>query len=359
MSQEETKAEERKPDEKKEEPTPAAKPAEPADPKLTHEKAKWKHTRPLTACRFDPTGKYVFTGAEDNTVQRWDLADGKMTSFAAHDSWVRAIGFSHDGQQVITGGYDGRLMWWQTTAEKPEPIRKIDPAHNGWLRALAFSPNGQQIATCGNDKLIKLWDANDGKPLGELAGHESHVYNIAFHPTQPLLASCDLKGVVKQWDLNEKKFVKDFAGATALYKYDTTFRADIGGARSIAFSTDGKLLALGGITNVTNAFAGIGNPAVVAFDWETGQITKTHVAKAPVNGTAWGVRHHPDGYWIGLAGGGGGGFLYFWKHDSVNEFFLLKLPDNGRDLDMHPDARQLAVAHSDQHIRLFGMFKKA
>ena len=43
----------------------------------------------------------------------------------------------------------------------------------------------------------------------------------------------------------------------------------------------------------------------------------------------------------------------------MNEFFLLKLPDNGRDLDMHPDLRQLAVAHSDQHIRLFGMFKKA
>jgi len=347
-------------EEKKEE----AKPA-PAEPAATHEKAKWKHARPLTACRFDPAGKYVFTGAEDNTVQRWDLADGKMTSFAAHDSWVRAIGFSHDGAQVITGGYDGRLIWWETAAEKPEPIRKIEPAHNGWLRALAISPNGQPaysqqiLATCGNDKLIKLWDAADGKPLGELAGHESHVYNIAFHPTQPLLASCDLKGVVKQWDLNDKKFVKDFAGATALYKYDTTFRADIGGARSIAFSTDGKLLALGGITNVSNAFAGIGNPAVVAFEWETGQIAKTHAAKEAVNGTAWGVRHHPDGYWIGLSGGGGGGFLYFWKHDSVNEFFKLKLPDNGRDLDLHADQRQLAVAHYDTHVRLFAMQKKA
>ncbi|WP_254510015.1 WD40 repeat domain-containing protein [Anatilimnocola floriformis] len=338
-------------DEKKEEPK--------VDPAATHEKAKWKHSRPLTACRFDPTGKYVFTGAEDNTIQRWDLADGKMTPFAAHESWVRAIGFSHDGQQMISGGYDGRLIWWETAAEKPEPIRKIESAHNGWLRAIAVSPSGQQIATCGNDKLIKLWDIADGKLQGELAGHESHVYNVAFHPTQPLLVSCDLKGVVKQWDLTEKKFVKDFAGATALYKYDTTFRADIGGARSIAFSTDGKLLALGGITNVSNAFAGIGNAAIVAFDWETGQVTKTHVPKEAVNGTAWGVQHHPDGYWIGLAGGGGGGFLYFWKHDAVNEFFKLKLPDNGRDLHMHADLRQLAVAHSDLHIRLFAMYKKA
>jgi len=334
------------------------KPAD-ADPAKTHEAAKLKHNRPLTSCRFDPTGKYAFTGAEDNTVQRWDLASGTMTLLAGgHDSWVRAIGFSPDGQQVYTGGYDGRLIWWPATAEKPEPIRKIDVAHNGWIRALAVSPDGQTIATCGNDKLIKLWDAAEGKPVGEFAGHETHVYNVAFHPSLPMLVSCDLKANVKQWDLTEKKHVRDFAVASALHKYDTTFRADIGGARSIAFSTDGQQLALGGITNCTNAFAGIGNPAVVVFDFESAKVTKTHVAKEAVNGTAWGVRYHPNGYWIGLSGGGGGGFLYFWKPDAVNEFFKFKLPDNGRDLDLNVEQNKLAVAHFDQHLRLFGLYTK-
>ncbi|WP_425614966.1 WD40 repeat domain-containing protein [Anatilimnocola sp. NA78] len=360
MTQAEAKPEEKKPDE----PKPAEKKPEETklvdvDPAKTHEAAKWKHNRPLTACRFDPTGKFAFTGAEDNTIQRWDLATGTMIPLAGgHDSWVRAIGFSPDGQQVYTGGYDGRLIWWPATAEKPEPIRKIDNAHAGWIRALAVSPDGKTIATCGNDKLIKLWDAADGKLLGEFAGHETHVYNIAFHPSLPMLVSCDLKGNLKQWDLVEKKHVRDFAAATALHKYDTTFRADIGGARSIAFSTDGKLLALGGITNVTNAFAGIGNPALVVFDFESAAVTTTHVAKEPLNGTAWGVRYHPNGYWIGLSGGGGGGFLYFWKPDAVNEFFKLKLPDNGRDLDLHADQKKVAVAHFDQHLRLFGLYTK-
>jgi WD40 repeat protein len=351
MTQQEAKAEEKKPE--------ADKPLPPADPTKIHEASKWKHTRPLTACRFDPTGKYIFTGAEDNTVQRWEIATGTATSFAAHDSWVRAIGFSPSGDQVYTGGYDGRLIWWNSAAEKPEPIRKLEPAHDGWIRALAVSPDGQIIATCGNDKLIKLWSAADGQPLGEFAGHEHHVYNVAFHPTQPMLVSCDLKGIVKQWDLAEKKHVKDFAPADALYKYDTTFRADIGGARSIAFSTDGKRLALGGITKVTNAFAGIGNPAVVVFEFESAKVDKTHLAKEPLNGTAWGVRYHPDGYWIGLSGGGGGGMLYFWKPDAVNEFFKLKLADHGRDMDLHPDGRRLAVAHYDAHLRLYALHAKA
>lgn len=356
----EKKSDEKQPEGKQPDSKPAALKIADVDPAKTHEISKWKHTRPLTACRFDPSGKYAFTGAEDNTVQRWDLASGTATPLAdGHDSWVRAIGFSLDGQQVYTGGYDGRLLWWSATADKPVPIRKVESAHAGWIRALAVSPDGKIIASCGNDNLIKLWDAAEGTPLGELAGHETHVYNIAFHPTLPTIVSCDLKGNVKQWDLVEQKHVRDFARAAALHKYDPTFRADIGGARSIAFSTDGKLLALGGITNCTNAFAGIGNPAVVVFDFETAAISKTHVAKEPLNGTIWGVRYHPNGYWIGLSGGGGGGLLYFWKPDTVNEFFKLKLPDNGRDLDLHSDQKRLAIAHYDQHLRLMGLFPKA
>jgi hypothetical protein len=48
-----------------------------------------------------------------------------------------------------------------------------------------------------------------------------------------------------------------------LHKYDSTFMADIGGARGMTFKSDGSVLALSGITNVANAFAGIGKPGVV------------------------------------------------------------------------------------------------
>ena len=336
------------------------------DPTLTHAGSAWKHVRPLTACRFDPAGKYVFTGAEDNLVTRWDLSaesgKGTGTPLDAHDSWVRAIAFSPSGDTVYTGGYDGRLIWWPAAAEKPEPIRKIEPAHQGWIRALAVSPDGTRIASCGNDNLVKLWDAADGKPVAELAGHESHVYNVAFHPTDGTLVSCDLKGVLKQWDLAANTAKRDLAAA-ALYKYDTTFRADIGGARSIAFKKDGKQLALGGITNVSNAFAGIGNPAVVVLDWESGQPAVQLEGKDKINGTIWGLASHPSAFWTGLSGGGGGGWLYFWKDETTSEktsqeFFKFKLPDTGRDLDLAPDGRQVCIAHADGNLRLFALHKK-
>jgi WD40 repeat protein len=340
-----------------------------AEPEQTHAGASWKHTRPLTACRFDPSGKYVFTGAEDNFVTRWDIATGTATQLAAHDSWVRAIAFTASGDAVITGGYDGRIIWWPTAADKPEPIRKLDPAHAGWVRALAVSPDGSRLVSVGNDNLVKLWDAADGRLVAELAGHQSHVYNVAFHPTDGTFVTCDLKCNLKQWDLAAGTSRRDLAAA-ALHKYDTTFRADIGGARSIAFSGDGKLLALGGMTNCTNAFAGIGNIAVVLIDWESGKQLVQLEAKDKVNGLAWGLRQHRDGFWIGLAGGGGGGWFYYWKAvpagaaappeaPAAQEFFKFKLPDTGRDLDMHPDQLRLAVAHADGNLRLYHLHKKA
>jgi WD40 repeat protein len=337
--------------------------ARPIDATKTHVALEHKHERPLVACRFDPTGRFVFFGAEDNLVHRFDLSAKTVTPLAAHDSWVRALGCSPSGDVLFSGGYDGRLIFWPATDEKPKPIRVVD-AHQGWLRALSVSPGGERVATCGNDYLVKLWDAADGKLVAQFAGHASHVYNVAFHPAGETLVSCDLKGVLKEWDLASGKLKRDLSAAEALYKYDTTFRADIGGARSIAFRADGKQLAVGGITNVTNAFAGIGNVAVDLLDVAEGKIVVQLEAKEKVNGLAWGVAHHADGFWIGLTGGGGGGWLYFWKGEgfsekTANEFFKLKLPNDGRDLALSPDQRQVAVAHADKTLRLYSLFEKA
>src|SRR5262245_37314529 len=106
------------------------------DPAKTHQVLEHKHERPLIACRFDPTGRYVFFGAEDNLIHRFDLNSKTAITFAAHDSWVRAIGFSLDAATLYSGGYDGRLIWWNAADQVPRPNRVV-PAHNGWLRAIA------------------------------------------------------------------------------------------------------------------------------------------------------------------------------------------------------------------------------
>jgi WD40 repeat protein len=326
------------------------------DPAQAHVVLEHKHGRPLIACRWHPQGRHVFWSAEENLVHRLELETKVVTPLARHDSWVRAIGCTPDGGTVLTGGYDGRLVWWPATAEKPEPARVVD-AHDGWLRALAISPQGDRVATCGNDRLVKLWSVADGSLLATLGGHEHHVYNVAWRPDGSALVSCDLKGVVKEWDIAAAKVKRDLAAAP-LWKYDTTFRADIGGARSIAFRGDGSQLAVGGITNVTNAFAGVGHPAVVVLAWADGKQAVLLETKEKANGVCWGLSWHPSGFWVTAAGGGGGGWLSFYKGDAANEFHKLKLPANARDMSLAPDGTRLAIAHADGQLRLYALHAK-
>lgn len=327
-----------------------------ADPNATRLDKEFKHDWPLVACRFDPAGRFVFAGADGNTVQRWELTSGKATVLTGHDSWVRAIGFSPDSATLYTGGYDGRLIFWPAADEQPKPVRTIE-AHKGWIRNLSVSSDGKLLATCGNDNLVKLWSTADGTLVREMPGHANHVYNVAFHPSGEFVVSADLKGAIKQWDVADGHEVRQF-DAPVLHVFDKVFRADIGGARGMAFSADGKLLALSGIIKVTNAFAGIGNPAVLSFEWESGKLKLQHDPKEKGNGVLWNVRFHSDGYWIGASGGGAGGFLFFWKLDGAQEFFKFKLPNQAHDFDLHSDGLRMGVAHQDGTLRVYTMGPK-
>lgn len=329
----------------------AAAPA--AAPEKTHVARELKHSSPLISCRFDPGGRFVFAGAQDSTVQRWELESGKSTPFAGHESWVRGMAFTPDARTLLTGGYDGRLVWWEAGAEKPAPVRSVD-AHRGWVRAVAASADGAHVATCGNDGLVKVWSAATGELELVLAGHGCHVYNVAFHPSGQRLASADLKGIVKLWSLPGGKLDGQL-DASALYKYDGGFHADIGGVRALSLSRDGRFLACAGITNVSNAFAGVGNPLVVVFDLEKPEKGFQHLTKEGLQGVAWGVVLHPQGFLAAALGGGAGGFLLFWRAGEQQESSKLKLPDSARDLDLHPDGLQLATAHFDGHLRLSRM----
>ncbi len=100
-------------------------------------------------------------------------------AFTAHDGWVFAIAVTKDGQTLLSGGTDGRLIWWPATAQAPKPIRTV-AAHHGWLRSIAVSPDGTQAATCGNDGKVRLWSLADGKAQMDLPGYSRPVYRVAY-----------------------------------------------------------------------------------------------------------------------------------------------------------------------------------
>jgi WD40 repeat protein len=327
------------------------------DPKLAYVAAQWPYDRPLNACRFDPAGRFVFCSSEDTIVERFKLADGTRTNFpGGHDTWVQALAVAKDGAQVVSGGCDGRITWWDAAADDPQPIRSID-AHHGWVRSLDVSPDGVLLASGGNDNLVRLWSMADGKSVRELAGHPRHVYSVAFHPQGQFLLSGDLVGGLKQWEVATGKEARAF-DAKPLHTYEGGQRVDYGGVRSLAVSPDEKWLAAGGLYKASNPLGAVNEPLVLLFNWDTQKVEKQLIAEGITGGVVWRLRWLGDGTLMGLSSGSSGAFLLFWKPDVDKAFSRFQLPALARDMDLHPDGLQVATAHYDRHVRIVRLAAK-
>jgi RNA polymerase sigma factor (sigma-70 family) len=143
-------------------------------------------------------------------------------------------------------------------AEKPRADPQGDPLPAGALmrlgtlrwrvgedvRLLEYSPDGKLLAVAGRGGLT-LWDAATGKPLRRPEGRADFVRTLAFAPDGKTLALAEGefpggKGGSKEPPARPVRLVAVPSG-----KEVRRFAPDSSGAAALAFSPDGKLLAVG------------------------------------------------------------------------------------------------------------------
>jgi WD domain, G-beta repeat len=322
------------------------KTAEPKfDPLASKLVSDWAHTAQLLCCRVDPTGKYLVAGAIDYTIQRWEIATGTKTALVGHENWVRALGFSPDSGMLYSGGYDGRLISWDTTAQTLLPKQTIQ-AHKGWLRGLAVSHDGQRIVTCGNDKLVRIWSATNGQMIREMASHSNLPYCVQFVPGSYDVVSGDIVGNIHHWRADDGGLIRKF-DASEIFNHIGDI-APFGGVINLAFSPDLKRLTATGLHKCTNAPAGNRRAVALSFDWVTTEkLTKQECTKKELDATMWRAVYHPNGMMIGILEKEIG----FWNPSTEEVFHLITTPSDIFDCDLHPNHLDLYTAHFDGHVR--------
>lgn len=316
----------------------------------THVVHQWKYDAPLIACRFSPDGLQVVTSAEDSSLQLWKMPDGEKLVLKGHDSWVHALCYTPDGQQIISGGCDGRLIWWSAKTEPPAMVRRLD-AHAGWIRAVAISPDGATLASVGNDKMIRLWSVATGESLGQMEGHQRHIYSVLFHPNGNQLVSGDLMGKIHIWNLSDRKLERTIE-ATPLYEPNVGQAAEYGGVRTIALNVPRGELMAGGTYKATNPFGAVHEPLLLRFGWDDGVLRKTHACDGIPGGMLWRVQWLSDGTAIGVSGGSTGGILLFFNDTQDKDIHRMMLPSLARDMDIHSESNLVATIHYDTHLRI-------
>lgn len=327
------------------------------DFRQAHVAQDWTYDRPLLACRFAPNGQQAVTSAEDSTLQRWDLTTGEKVILQGHESWVHALRYTGDGQQLISGGCDGRLIWWPISDGHPQPTRTI-AAHHGWIRAIDITPDGSKLVSAGNDLMIRSWDLASGEMLGEWSGHEKHIYSLLCHPDGQHVLAGDLGGKLHLWKWDGHQIVRSF-DAKPLHTYEGGQRVDFGGVRGLTLSPDGAQLMAGGLHKATNPLGAVHEPLVLRFGFSDAQLLKSHVCDGIPGGVIWRLCSLPDGTVMAACGGSTGGFLLFFQAEQEKDVHRFQLPALARDMDWHPATERVVTVHHDHHLRVTNLFGTA
>ena len=274
----------------------------------------------FSVARCAESGK-LFVGSSDGKVHLLQIEEANTDwessapqEFSGHQGYVMEVLLV--GDQVISGAYDGRMIWWDV--ESGQQVRAID-AHEKWMRAMAVTPDGTTIASVADDMVCRLWSNENGKLLHELRGHQpktpthfpSMLFCCAISSDGRFLATGDKIGHVVIWEVATGKELATVKMPT-MYTWDPIQRIhSIGGIRSLAFSPDTKLIAAGGIGQIGNVDHLDGIARVEVFAWQAGE--RTHeFATDTHKGLVEHLEFHPEGRWLLATGGDNGGFIKFF-----------------------------------------------
>ncbi len=262
-----------------------------------------------------PGTERCWVGSSDFKLYEFDFGSSKSEPLSeplsAHESYVTGVARGENG--FVTGSFDQRLVWWDSEVKRP--IKIIENAHQRFIRSVCSSLDGKWIASVGDDMVARVWESGSGVLRHELQGHApktphhfpSMLYACAFSPDAAYLATVDRVGTILVWNLANGEIASRME-APELYTWDPKQRRhSIGGIRSVAFSPDGKSLAVGGIGQIGNIDHLDAKARIEIFDWQKKE--RTHLYADNPKGLVESLVFHPNQPWLCAAGGDSNGFV--------------------------------------------------
>lgn len=160
------------------------------------------HYFDMNTLAYSPDGQQVATGGDDGKVKLWNASSGFcFVTFSDHSSSISAVEFAKQGTVIFSASLDGTVRAYDLvryrnfrTFTTPSPVQ---------FNSLAVDPSGEIVCAggTGDGFEIYMWSTQTGKLIDVLAGHEGPVSALAFSPLGDRLVSASWDKTIRVWDI--------------------------------------------------------------------------------------------------------------------------------------------------------------
>jgi len=159
----------------------------------------------------------------------------ELNRLTEHEAAITSIAFSPDGKTFASSSADKTIRIWNLHGKQLQILK----GHQAAVNSITYSPNGKLLASADDDGTIQLWNVenlNEQNSLLPTTLSESGSNSkVLFSPNSTILVAVDLD-TIEIWDLE--------AHDLAHQKPQSFFVDSV--ITSVAFSPDGKILAIAG-----------------------------------------------------------------------------------------------------------------
>jgi WD40 repeat protein/uncharacterized caspase-like protein len=204
----------------------------------------------VEAIAFAPDGDRLVAGTLDGRLVAWNLATGEVQhAIDAYSSGVQVVQFDRAGGTLMTSNRDGAIDIRDGHSLRGR--RSVQgPADSHGIAAL--SPDGRRLIVV-EDERMSLVNAETGRRIRGLSGHDVAVSMVAFSPDGRAIASGDVSGGVRVWSVSAGAAIRTLAPSTSIERRPRERRRrkadeilslewDPRGTRVVAGTVGGRLL---------------------------------------------------------------------------------------------------------------------
>jgi RNA polymerase sigma factor (sigma-70 family) len=277
---------------------------------------------------FSRDNKVLVTAGE--RIVLWDLTTGKEARRLPAAGIPVAVALSRDGKLLAQGWpWQGGLHLWDIGSGQ-ELLRR--PGHTVGVSSIVFSPDGKTLASrSSQDKTLCFWEPGTGKLLRTIStdSQDRHAdagygHAIAYSPDGRLVALGHFSGTIDIWDTKDGKEVRQLEMDVSCRFID-----------AVSFSPDGRTLAVSGARPEQQSSARPGRFTV--FDLATGKTILDEVLTFTPRTCAFSQDHR----FLALADKEKR--LWLWDLGRKRPVLVLEQPGYVWQAAFSPDARYLAT----------------